>query len=162
MSRGQFAQFFGGSALVGLELASGDLDESVEDPDTAIAATALHIDRRDLMHRLFGPPGQGGSALRGLVLKVPEAASIGRRDVDIVVDDPSVSQHHGDFRLLPGTGRHCYRDCSSTNGSFHNGVKLGAMSFVPLNPGDELRLGRVVLIFLSAGQLHDYLNDERL
>ena len=62
---------------------------------------------------------------------------------DRVIDDPSVSRRH--LRIGTAEGRAFVEDLNSLNGTFLDGVEVPQFEPVPLAPGQELRLGRVVL-----------------
>jgi len=70
--------------------------------------------------------------------------TIGRsRGVDFTVDAPLVSRVH--CRLsADANGTLILEDLDSTNGTFVNGARLKGKT--QLKPGDQLRVGRVVLI----------------
>jgi hypothetical protein len=71
-------------------------------------------------------------------------------DNDIVIAEPSVSRVHALLQQL--RGRWFIEDCGSRNGTTVNGQPVQSMR--PLRPSDEVRLGRVRLVFcgqVSAG-----------
>jgi putative nucleotidyltransferase with HDIG domain len=63
--------------------------------------------------------------------------------LEIVLDDSSVSRRHAEVRLTEQGWR--VRDLSSTNGTFINGVRLGAEAR-PLRPRDIIQFGKVALV----------------
>jgi DNA-binding winged helix-turn-helix (wHTH) protein len=72
---------------------------------------------------------------------------IGRAgDATIRIDSPGVSRHHA--RILVSDGHARIEDYQSKNGTYLNGAPLSAPA--PLADGDEIQLGRVVLIFKVA------------
>lgn len=71
-----------------------------------------------------------------------EVTSVGRApDCDLVINEPSVSGKHGEFRW--GDGRLQYADTGSSAGSKVNGITVDAL---PLEQGDEVQLGTVSLL----------------
>lgn len=62
---------------------------------------------------------------------------------DRVIDDPSVSHRH--LRLGAAEGRLVVEDLNSLNGTLLDGEDVPQFEPVPLAPGQELTLGRVVL-----------------
>lgn len=60
-----------------------------------------------------------------------------------VIDDPSVSRRH--LRLSMAEGRLVVEDLNSLNGTLLDGQDVPQFEPVPLAPGQELTLGRVVL-----------------
>lgn len=74
--------------------------------------------------------------------------SIGRsRDNDLVLgEDTSASRVHAAVRSIGGSW--CVRDLGSANGTFLNGQRLQGER--PLEPGDEIVIGKSALVFRSA------------
>jgi predicted component of type VI protein secretion system len=64
-------------------------------------------------------------------------------DSDVVIGDSSVSRIHAMLRQL--NGRWFIEDCGSRNGTTVNGHRVASMQ--PLQPNDEVRLGRARLVF---------------
>ena len=69
---------------------------------------------------------------------------VGRDEgVDILIDNPSVSRRHAEFRMEGGNW--VIEDLGSSNGSFMGGQKIvGAR---PLQIGDEIGLGKFSIVF---------------
>lgn len=71
--------------------------------------------------------------------------NIGRgEDMDIVVDNPSVSRRQAQIRLEP-SGRWTVADLGSSNGTFLNGDRVVAKQM--LTRGDEVSFGKFSLFF---------------
>ncbi len=69
-------------------------------------------------------------------------------DLDLGVDgglDAGVSRRHA--RIIAHESSYLVEDLASANGTFLNGVRLQIQRPVPLNSGDELRLGTLVTRF---------------
>lgn len=65
--------------------------------------------------------------------------------VDIVIRDSTISRIHARFtRQENGI---CVTDLNSTNGSFKNGLRLEPNETVLIEPGDELRFGRMTFCY---------------
>jgi len=95
----------------------------------------------------------GGSAVRlvvlepatrrGLTVPITGEITLGRDPAcTIVVDDDAyVSQVH--LRVFDYDGQPMVEDLGSTNGTYHNGVKLNGAKL--LHPGDRLQVGTTVI-----------------
>ena len=66
-------------------------------------------------------------------------------EADIVLEDPSVSRIHA--RITREGDNHYLEDMNSTNGTFKNGLRLQPYEKKKLESGDEVKCGRVLLIF---------------
>ena len=77
-----------------------------------------------------------------------DVVSIGRVTgrADIVVGDRTLSPEHARFIRL-GTGTYGIQDLKSANGTFLNGQAVPPGTIWPLQDGDRLALGDVVLVF---------------
>lgn len=65
--------------------------------------------------------------------------------VDMVIDDQSISRRHAKFAR---DGSKIYMtDLNSTNGTFKNGLRLLPNTSEVLEPGDEIRLGKLKFIY---------------
>ncbi len=82
--------------------------------------------------------------------------TIGREDpVSSIFPDIDLEPHGGHeggvgrehARLVIIEGRLCLVDLNSTNGTFVNRRKIPAGTPQPINDGDDIRLGRFVLIY---------------
>ena len=66
-------------------------------------------------------------------------------EAEVVLEDPSVSRIHA---RITKEGEYFYlEDLNSTNGTFKNGLRLQPYEKKKLQSGDEVKLGRVLLIF---------------
>jgi predicted component of type VI protein secretion system len=65
---------------------------------------------------------------------------------DIVINDPEVSRSHA--RLIAGREGYTIEDLGSTNGTFINEQRVSVAA--PLNPGDAVRLGDMVVLIYKA------------
>ena len=65
--------------------------------------------------------------------------------VDMVIEDQSISRRH--VRFFREGNRVYMSDLNSTNGSFKNGVRLLPNASEVLEPGDEIRLGKLKFIY---------------
>lgn len=61
--------------------------------------------------------------------------------VDCVLSDDSVSRLHARFEKLDG--RIYLTDMNSKNGTYKNGLRMGPSETVEIEPGDEIRFGRL-------------------
>lgn len=90
-----------------------------------------------------------------------QALTVGRDPAcDVRLDDYTVSAHHARLWGVPGTLRLWVEDVGSRNGTGHNGVRLVEGLRSELHSGDELVLGRFVLLFLHPLDFHRYLRGE--
>jgi len=74
---------------------------------------------------------------------------IGRRaDADIQVGDPTMSGTHA--KIFPAPDGIRIRDLESLNGTHVNGVRIVE---TPLEPGDQIKIGRVMIVVAGPGQI---------
>src|ERR1700710_3091642 len=66
----------------------------------------------------------------------------------LVINDPEISRTHLEIRL-DATGDQAYVIDTSSNGTLLNGVRLERAAPLLIRPGDEIRIGDLVLIFRS-------------
>lgn len=65
--------------------------------------------------------------------------------VDMIIDEQSISRMHARFSR---TGNRIYiTDLNSTNGTFRNGMRLEPNASELIEPGDEIRLGKLKFIY---------------
>jgi hypothetical protein len=83
--------------------------------------------------------------------------TIGRADCDLVVPDPSVSQHHATLRWNATKSAFAVRDAESMNGTWINGAPLAFRAQVLLNDGDTLAFGDAQFLYLRAETVHEHL-----
>lgn len=65
--------------------------------------------------------------------------------VDMVISEQSISRRH--VKFARENGRICMTDLNSTNGTFKNGMRLLPNTSEILEPGDEIRLGKLKFIY---------------
>lgn len=65
--------------------------------------------------------------------------------VDIVIEDDSISRIHA--KLTREGNRFFLSDMNSTNGTYRNGLRLNPNQTVPIEPGDEIALGKLKFIY---------------
>ncbi|MFO0615270.1 MAG: protein kinase [Polyangiaceae bacterium] len=96
----------------------------------------------------------GPVAVRFFDLESGVTTGLGRRpDLGIVIDESSLSAHHASFGVAANAGRVLLRDEKSRNGSAVNGEKLAPLAWRPLQHGDRIQLGRVLLMFHSVARI---------
>ena len=80
---------------------------------------------------------------RGLTFAIAGEITLGRDPASTIVvdDDAFVSQTH--LRVFDYDGQPMVEDLGSTNGTYHNGVKLNGAKL--LHPGDRLQIGTTVI-----------------
>lgn len=83
-----------------------------------------------------------------VVVRIPRLSrpvSLGRSvDVDVVIDDDSISKKHASIEALAGE-RFRVRDLGSRNGTIARGAIIPAGASVTVGPGDVLQLGSASL-----------------
>ena len=68
-----------------------------------------------------------------------------KEEADVILEDASVSRIHA--RIIMEGAEYYLEDLNSTNGTFKNGLRLQPYEKRKLDTGDELKCGRVILIF---------------
>lgn len=68
-----------------------------------------------------------------------------KNSVNLVLNDVSVSRIHA--KLTEEDGQVYVQDCNSTNGTYVNGVLLEEEEKIPIEVEDEIRVGRIVLLY---------------
>lgn len=93
------------------------------------------------VHRLYTPEDR-------LVVELSRPSiTLGKKkgEAEVILEDPSVSRIHA---RITKEGDDIYlEDLNSTNGTFKNGLRLQPYEKKKLQSGDEVKLGRVLLIF---------------
>lgn len=93
------------------------------------------------VHRLYTPEDRLVASIEKPILNIGKK----KEEVDVVLDDSSVSRMHA---RISREGQDYYlEDLNSTNGTFKNGLRLQPYEKRKLESGDELKCGRVTLIF---------------
>lgn len=93
------------------------------------------------VHRLYTPEGRVLASIERPIL------SIGKKkgEVDVVLEDASVSRIHA--RITIEKEAFYLEDLNSTNGTFKNGLRLQPYEKRKLEEEDEIRCGKVGLVF---------------
>lgn len=92
-------------------------------------------------NKLYGQGNKNHIDLNRLPVTVGKLAG----SVDLVIPDTSISRKHARF-FRQGTGIYM-TDLNSTNGTFKNGLRLEPNTTESLEPGDEIRLGKLKFIY---------------
>lgn len=98
-------------------------------------------DQAAVVHRLYTPEGRIVMQLDG------DSYTIGKKkaEADLVLEDLSVSRIHA--RIVREQESLFIEDMNSTNGTYKNGLRMQPYEKRKLEEGDEIRLGKVVLIY---------------
>jgi pSer/pThr/pTyr-binding forkhead associated (FHA) protein len=108
-------------------------------PAQPAEATGVHRVGVEIFLAVESAPGhQPGSRY-----DVSDGATIGRGDVEIVLEDPFASSRHA--RIERQGGAVVLEDLGSTNGTYLNEELLSGPQ--PLHPGDRVRIGDSVFSF---------------
>ena len=93
------------------------------------------------VHRLYTPEDRVIAELS------KPSITLGKKkgEAEAVLEDPSVSRIHA--RITKEGDNFYLEDLNSTNGTFKNGLRLQPYEKKKLQSGDEVKLGRVLLIF---------------
>ncbi len=101
---------------------------------------------------LVVPGGDAGAGPRIPLGMFGSQVTIGRgSDSDLPLNDTCMSRRHATLSAL-GAEAPLLRDEGSRNGTFVNGMRLGARAW-PLHPGDVLRLGSSLFVLLQRAGL---------
>jgi len=87
----------------------------------------------------------------------PERISVGRAtNCDVVIRDASVSKLHGHFRDV-SQELAFFTDAKSSNGTRLDGTLIQAGAATEIRMNTLLTFGRVQLVFMSPGDVYDWL-----
>jgi hypothetical protein len=133
-----FRRLYPWSFLVALGMA-GDLDQSSTSGTTIIRITDSVLERGRISGRVF-PLTKARYSPKGPI-------TIGRTsENDVVIPEYSVSRKHCFIALVDGGYR--ITDWGSANGTLVNETAIGKMTPHPLQGGEILTLGRLMVLFL--------------
>lgn len=93
------------------------------------------------VRRLYTPEDRLVASMEKPILTIGKK----KEEVDVVLEDSSVSRMHA--RISKEGQDYYLEDLNSTNGTFKNGLRLQPYEKRKLETGDELKCGRVTLIF---------------
>jgi FHA domain len=87
----------------------------------------------------------------------PERISVGRAtNCDLVIRDASVSKLHGHFRDV-SMEKSLFTDAKSSNGTRLDGTLIQPGAATEIHTNTLLTFGRVALVFMSPGDVYDWL-----
>ena len=94
---------------------------------------------------------------QGLNVPLPEDRPllVGRREGDIVLEDPMVSSRHLQISLMDGVW--LLQDLGSTNGTQVDGRLVRE---VPLGPGSEITVGSTRMVLFMASEMENELSED--
>lgn len=93
------------------------------------------------VHRLYTPEDKLIASVEKPIITIGKK----KEEADVVLEDSSVSRMHA---RISREGKEYYlEDLNSTNGTFKNGLRLQPYEKRKLESGDELKCGRVAMIF---------------
>lgn len=118
--------------------------EQDEEDDEEYGRTIYIEDNRnsmEIIRRLYTTDG------RILMQLKEETCTIGKKkgEVDLVLEDFTVSRMHA--RISKETDGMYLEDLNSTNGTYKNGLRMQPYEKRKLDAGDEIKIGKVVLIY---------------
>lgn len=93
------------------------------------------------VHRLYTEDDKLLASIEKTVLTLGKK----KEEADVILEDASVSRIHA--RIIREGAEYYLEDLNSTNGTFKNGLRLQPYEKRKLITGDELKCGRVLLIF---------------
>lgn len=96
---------------------------------------------KEMQRKIETPKGKLVAVIKESVLTLGKK----KGEADIVLEDASVSRLHA--RITKEKDSFFIEDLNSTNGTFKNGLQLQPYERRELEEGDEVKLGRVILIF---------------
>jgi hypothetical protein len=108
----------------------------------------FYSDKDDVTEPEFAPVGLMGilwvkeGSRPGQIYKIKDGTEIGRKDADVVLDDPKVSSKHARLRVINNQFR--ITDFDSINGTFVNGERIEAPTL--LNENDTVKIGKTIFV----------------
>ncbi len=132
-------------AMEGYVVAEEASYEKAEEAEDEELGKTVYIEERnvakDVVHRLYTPEG------KILIQLNQEICTIGKKrgEADLVLEDFSVSRLHA--RIVKEQEEMFLEDMNSTNGTYKNGLRMQPYEKRKLHEGDEIKMGKVVLIY---------------
>lgn len=163
-----FVDLHPNAILVLREVVDGDLHYANPGQSQQVVRpgnTMLHLPRVTAAQRVHSPRAPNRRRVeRERYFEVAAPAdgtgflSVGRkRDCHAAINDFTVSSMHARLYMVPTTDWVFLVDAGSRNGTAHNGNYLSGGQRVELVSGDEVQLGRCVLLYLSPRDAYKYL-----
>lgn len=101
----------------------------------------VKTEESEQIRRLFTPEDKLIASIQKPILSIGKK----KEEVDVVLEDSSVSRMHA--RITKEGKDYYLEDLNSTNGTWKNGLRLQPYEKRKLECGDEIKCGRVMLIF---------------
>lgn len=101
----------------------------------------MKAEETEQVRRLFTPEDRLIASIQKPILSIGKK----KEEADVVLEDSSVSRIHA--RITKEGPEYYLEDLNSTNGTWKNGLRLQPYEKRKLEEGDEIRCGRVQLIF---------------
>lgn len=98
-------------------------------------------EHQNVIRRLYTPEGKIAAQLNKASLTIGKK----KEEVDLVLNDLSISRMHA--RIVREGEDYYLEDMNSTNGTFKNGLRMEPYEKRKLEVEDEIKLGKIVLIF---------------
>lgn len=132
-------------AMEGYAVAEEPFYETKEQTEDEEYGKTVYIEEsrssQEMIRRLYTLDG------RIVMQLTQETCTIGKKkdEVDLVLDDFSVSRMHA--RISKQEGNTYLEDLNSTNGTYKNGIRLQPYEKKKLEQGDEIKIGKVELVY---------------
>lgn len=133
------------TAMEGYAVAEEPFYETKEESEDEEYGKTVYIEEpkclQEMVRRLYTLDG------RIVIQLTQETCTIGKKkdEVDLVLDDFSVSRMHA--RISREEGNTYLEDLNSTNGTYKNGIRLQPYEKKKLEQGDEIKIGKVELVY---------------
>lgn len=95
----------------------------------------------ETIHRLYTPEGRIMAQLKNASCTIGKK----REEADLILEDFSVSRIHA--KIIRDGGEMYLEDLNSTNGTYKNGLRMQPYEKRKLEDGDEIKIGKVILIY---------------
>lgn len=132
-------------AMEGYAVAEDIPYEKEKEPEEEEYGRTVYIEEskitKEIIRRLYTSDGR-------IVMQLnKESCTIGKKkdEVDLVLEDFSVSRLHA--RITKEENEMYLEDLNSTNGTYKNGLRMQPYERRKLEEGDEIKIGKVVLIY---------------
>lgn len=119
-------------------------EKEQEEEPVIYGRTVLLSDSRKIAENILMEKRRGKEIVHQLD-EFPYVIGKVKDSVNLVLNDVSVSRIHA--KLTEENGQIYVQDCHSTNGTYVNGVLLEKEERIPIEADDEIRIGRITLLY---------------